>query len=382
MEQGKKIHFFCSKGRRRIDIAIQTENSAFFFLRNREKDSNLYDNFHNSCEDSILTQSSTHQITQIDTLFINKIRSKVAFNVSILKDDRFDALSLPDDSDDNRFSMKSCSQSLDSDQKCFCSPDLYFEFNEYDFSILNLETSTSCKYAYNASSYHLFSSLETGFITDHFFESIDINISNNIKYQNGFCICDVTDFRFKPHIHKRIKLQIHQCNLTKYLNFVLSSKSNLKKFVSNNKRKTTNKAKDDSDEDQVDRKININGITDKDLHEIKIRAERKLLLKFHPVFCTDPSPDVARVQSIYDFRSKMWHQNCQDQFYMNFLSSPFSSFSQRANYSNDERPSFGRIPSIEIKDIKTRKQIYLPSSIRSCFPNFDAPLDHFPRDPH
>lgn len=376
MEQGKKIHFFCSK--RLIDIAIQTENNAFFFLRNREKDSNIYDNFHKSCEDSLLTQTFTHQITQIDTHFINKVRSKVAFNVSILKDDRFDTLSLPDDSDDNQFTADCSSQYLISDHKGFYSPDIYIEFNDNDFTISNLESSTSCKYKYNMSSYNLFDSLETGFISDFFLESVDINISNNIKYQNGYCVCDVTDFRFKPHIHKRIKLRIDQSNLTKFLNFVLFSKSNLMTFLSSNDKLRITNETDDTKTD----KINVNGLTNKDLNEIKIKAEKKLILKFHPTVCTDPSPDVARVQSIYDFRSKMWNQNFQDQFYMNFSTSSFSEFSQKINHLNDERPSVERIRPVEIRNVRTQSKINLPSSIRCCFPNFDAPLDPMPKDPH
>jgi hypothetical protein len=35
-------------------------------------------------------------------------------------------------------------------------------------------------------------------------------------------------------------------------------------------------------------------------------AERQVLALQRPVVCTDPSPDVARVQSILDFRRKMW----------------------------------------------------------------------------
>lgn len=358
MEQEKKIHFFCPK--RRIDIAIQTEKNAFFFLRKREKESNIYNNFHDSCEDSILTQSSSYQHTQIDTLFINKVRSKVAFNVSILKDDRFDALSLPDDPDDSLYSINTSTKNLTGHLNNFNSPDIFVELKENDFSISSLETSTSCKYTYNMNSYNLFNSLKTGLITDYFLASIDANISNNIKYENGCCICDITDFRFKPQIHKRIKLKIDQNNSTQFLNFALFSKSNLSALLSNNdKFKKPNRAKNDIEDDHFPNIININNLSDEDLNEIKIQAEKKIILKFHPTICTDPSPNVARIQSICDFRSKMWNQNCQDRF---------SNLPQKVGYSNDERPTFARIQPVRIQNSGIQAQFILP-------PNFDTLLN-------
>jgi hypothetical protein len=37
-----------------------------------------------------------------------------------------------------------------------------------------------------------------------------------------------------------------------------------------------------------------------------LRAEASALRQYRPAVCTDPSPDVARLQSVVDFRRKMW----------------------------------------------------------------------------
>jgi hypothetical protein len=39
-----------------------------------------------------------------------------------------------------------------------------------------------------------------------------------------------------------------------------------------------------------------------------LEAEREVLMVQRPAICTDPSPDVARFQSIMDFRKKMWQR--------------------------------------------------------------------------
>ena len=37
-----------------------------------------------------------------------------------------------------------------------------------------------------------------------------------------------------------------------------------------------------------------------------LESERQIAIALNPVICTDPSPDVARMQSVRDFRAKMW----------------------------------------------------------------------------
>lgn len=366
MEQGSKIHFFCPK--QKIDIAVQTGNNSFFFLRNREKGSNIYDLFHDSCQDSILTQTLLHPITQIDSHFIGKIRSKVAFFVPILKDDRFDSLSLSDDSEDCQHTTESLRQNLsDSCDKVY-SPEIYFEFKDTYFLISNLRADTSCKYSFSINSDHLFDPLETGFFEDHFISSIDNNIFESIRYENGYCICDVTDFRFEPQIHKQIKLRIDQKCIFNHLDSVLSSKSKLLSFITtNNKYRETNETKIDNDFDLT----NIN-VTDEDLKDIKIETERQILIKFHPTICTDPSPDVARVQSIYDFRKKMWRQQDRCQNYIGFPPFSLTNSSQKAICSNEKDSSMVEFQPVKRAMAKVEKQIGLPKSIQQYFSNFDV----------
>jgi hypothetical protein len=40
--------------------------------------------------------------------------------------------------------------------------------------------------------------------------------------------------------------------------------------------------------------------------EEALEGEARLLKLRRPIVCTDPSPDVARIQSAFDFRKKMW----------------------------------------------------------------------------
>ena len=178
MEQGRHVHFFCPK--KRINIGVQTTNSNFFLKKNKDTDSNLYDLIHDSCVNSILTQSYFHPNSRVKIHFINEVRSKVGFIVSNLKNDRFDTLSLPDDTEDNRYNPSQSNRFSNTLDNCFYSPDLYFEFRENHFYISNLKSNTSCKYTYNSNSYNLFNSLETSSITDYFLSSVDSIISDNI----------------------------------------------------------------------------------------------------------------------------------------------------------------------------------------------------------
>ena len=51
----------------------------------------------------------------------------------------------------------------------------------------------------------------------------------------------------------------------------------------------------------------------KKLHgEAELEYKKNSLLILHPLICTDPSPDVARVQSVFDCRKKMWIKEKED----------------------------------------------------------------------
>jgi hypothetical protein len=43
----------------------------------------------------------------------------------------------------------------------------------------------------------------------------------------------------------------------------------------------------------------------------RLEGERQVLALVHPTVCIDPSPDVARVQSVIDWRKKMWRNRRQ-----------------------------------------------------------------------
>lgn len=58
-----------------------------------------------------------------------------------------------------------------------------------------------------------------------------------------------------------------------------------------------------STEIMMDTLAAVNGQTS---DEALIKAESEALLASHPVICTDPSPDLARAESVMDWRSKVW----------------------------------------------------------------------------
>lgn len=105
--------------------------------------------------------------------------------------------------------------------------------------------------------------LETGIITPgtlKFLIQKEWNIKN---WDNGNIICKVVDNRILPQTISYIKLEIGP----------------------------------DALELQNFKPISPEG---------KLDFERRTLLLRHPMICTDPSPDVARVESVIDMRKKMW----------------------------------------------------------------------------
>lgn len=105
--------------------------------------------------------------------------------------------------------------------------------------------------------------LETGIITPgtlKFLIQKEWNIKN---WDNGNIICKVVDNRIQPQTISYIKLEIGP----------------------------------DALELQNFKPVSTEG---------KLDFERRTLLLRRPMICTDPSPDVARVQSVIDTRKKMW----------------------------------------------------------------------------
>ena len=137
----------------------------------------------------------------------------------------------------------------------------------YNFSISpkeNLHESAFTS-AYHAPFVKFIECLETGLVNKELLKLL--NKWNINLYSNGFMICKCHDNREPTEVVSYLKLEIaNECFISHALD-------------------------------------PLNGL----------EFERKMVLKKRPLICTDPSPDVARINSIMDFRKKMWY--CQRQRY-------------------------------------------------------------------
>jgi hypothetical protein len=101
--------------------------------------------------------------------------------------------------------------------------------------------------------------LESGVLNSDFAFSLK---KMKCKFENGFIICKCVDHRFSPVREVNMKLEVGPDVIAAA---VAQSKQPLE-------------------------------------------AERQVIMLQRPAVCTDPSPDVARLQSIIDFRKKMWQR--------------------------------------------------------------------------
>lgn len=86
------------------------------------------------------------------------------------------------------------------------------------------------------------------------------------EWENGAIVAEISDFRYEhPHIFK--------------MRLVLSEEAKLQYL-----------------------KQEFSSLKEED----RIRLEQEILTLANPSICTDPSPDVARVQSSLDMKQKMW----------------------------------------------------------------------------
>ena len=118
------------------------------------------------------------------------------------------------------------------------------------------------EFKYDHKVFPLIESLESGFV-DRELLHILVGQLKITEWENGFTLCKITDFRFpEPVEHKRML-----------------------------------RLSDDVIGDFLDREPG---------HSLE--TERAMIEAMHPQVCIDPSPDVARAQSVTDWRQKMWRR--------------------------------------------------------------------------
>lgn len=136
--------------------------------------------------------------------------------------------------------------------------------------VISCPGSKQFNYPYEDIFLPLFESLESGIINaelELFLEKRKIK-----NWENGKILCLITDNRFPNPISYKRLLSIS------YRAIYCSAKFGLSSKMPNSQQR-------------------------------RLEVEQKIGVLSHPTICTDPSPNVARAQSILDWRSKMWHSN-------------------------------------------------------------------------
>jgi hypothetical protein len=138
-------------------------------------------------------------------------------------------------------------------------PALVFEFFDATFSVGPPDAEPNFVFRYQPPMFPVLESLELGTI-DRDFDALLNRLK--CKCTDGLLICKAIDHRIVPGDEHRTALEI--------------GADIVRRFV---------EQRPPSD---------------------PLESESQLLLWRRPVVCTDPSPDVARAQSVIDFRKKMW----------------------------------------------------------------------------
>ncbi|KAK8866631.1 hypothetical protein M9Y10_009597 [Tritrichomonas musculus] len=201
------------------------------------------------------------RVSDVKTLLLNEVRPITTFSKSMsqwyntqlgfyytaISDPRFEPLTPPKD--------------LYSDIQpgiiCNLKEDCYVLSNQHG------KKSTSLKYETDLKCLSFMECLETGVISHETLKLLIQNEYNLKNWDNGKIICKVIDDRIQPQKISYVKLEIGPDAIE------------LRNFKTNST-------------------------------EAKLEFERRTLLYRRPMICTDPSPDVARVQSVVDTRKKMW----------------------------------------------------------------------------
>jgi hypothetical protein len=139
-------------------------------------------------------------------------------------------------------------------------PSILFELFDRDFLVSGSSRLSPQRFSYDVNSAFILEALETGHLTADMCDFV--TKFGSCCYEDGFMVCECLDRRFKRELRYRIRLETSQSVFAQYYQSIASGNP--------------------------------------------LVTEQTVLSVYRPVICTDPSPDVARAQSVLDFRAKMW----------------------------------------------------------------------------
>jgi hypothetical protein len=145
----------------------------------------------------------------------------------------------------------------------------YVNFYNAFFQLTSSDKTKAISYDYEKAFFPIIESLETGQMTRELVSILrgDLEIEGTL-WEDGHLLCEITDFRLSSPVRYRRMLQLSD-DIISYC------------------------------------------IEKKQRHTFQcslLEAERKILTFVHSTVCVDPSPDVARVQSVIDRRHKQWRR--------------------------------------------------------------------------
>ena len=184
-------------------------------------------------------------------------------------------------------------------------PHLRFEFDSDHFTISNPANRKTLSYHYNEKLIPILKCLETKTVNSELYEILKI-IHLDLP-EEGHFVCECIDFRVEQTYETIILLRI---NLSTMLHNVSGDQAKQKE------------------------------------------TEQNVLLFSKSQICTDPSPDVSRVMSVFDWREKMWNTT--------------HTLENEKNFIPDTKPVI-RVPKKFPAPPVTNKQIHISDSLQSVF---------------
>jgi hypothetical protein len=211
-----------------------------------DQTSTLVDQFRSSDLSSLLTDD-VHPFRPISNHITLAYTNRLGFYVANLSDPRFDPLTPPRDILDG------------------LQPSIYLELFDREFLVSSAGRSPHHRFCYDLNAAFILESLETGVLLPMFADFIS-KIGGACQYECGFLVCECLDRRYRREIKYRIRLDISPPIISDAI-------------------------RSQSSEDPL---------------QGPLLNEQTVLSICRPIICTDPSPDVARAQTVLDFRTKMW----------------------------------------------------------------------------
>jgi hypothetical protein len=292
-----RIRFFCSVQKK------ETETQTSFLQRSDKQDASIVDRFRSQELKAILLRE-TYYMSPLTPALVDGCNARLGFYIAAVHSPRFDILTPP--------------------PEVFArSPNVIFEFFGDTFLIRPVDSEAPNVFRYQPHMFVVLECLETRVVGREFAKFLG---RLKCSYESGFVIVKVIDHRPAAPVEHNIALEI--------------GPEVVRHFVEKDMKK------DDRMDDRRDRIIEA---LQREVHVIQWRR---------PVICTDPSPDVARVQSVIDFRKKMWVAR-----------------RERTKESDVARPESPKKPEQRImgeRITQTRTKVEIPESLQQLFARFAA----------